>query len=232
MAAASVVGIGKLGEAIRLRERLLSTEPLYTINYFRYWELLAATGRLEEAEKYLRTSEEMAKPYPMGHLKLALLRGDANAALEIARKASPRHSVLYMTLATQIGPDRAVADKWLADMLADTTWVEWVGERGGEDNRYKVAQVYALRGDASLMLEWLERALAGNPYRARFLLADPYILRFRDDPRFIAFCEKLGLPPPSESDAMSIDQIRTATLGDAAGKDVGYAKPSYVGSRE
>ena len=203
----TLTGIGKLGEAIRLRERLLSIEPLYAINYIQYATLLAATGRLDEAEKYLRTSEEVAKPYPLTHLKLALLRGDANAALEIARQASPHDRNLYMTLAAQIGPDRAAADQWLAGMLADKTWVESLDSDDG-DNRYKIAQVYALRGDAGQALEWLERSLASNPSRALFLPADPLLLRFRDDPRFIALCKRLGLPPPGESDALSIDQIR------------------------
>ncbi|HET9032799.1 MAG TPA: hypothetical protein VFN25_07835 [Dokdonella sp.] len=215
----TLAGIGRLGEAIQLRERLLSIEPLYPVNYFHYAKLLAATGRLDEAEKYLRTSEELSGPHPLDHLKLAALRDDANAALEIARQASP-HDRVYMTLAAQIGPDREMADKWLDDMLADTTWVEQMRGSDGNDNRYKVAQIYALRGDAGHALEWLERAVAGNPSRALFLLDDPFLLRFRDDPQFIAFCRKLGLPPPSESEALSIDQIRTAALGKTAGKDM------------
>ena len=203
----TLTGIGKLGEAIRLRERLLSIEPLYTVNYFQYARLLMATGPLDEAEKYLRTDKEVAWPYQLERLNLAVLRGDANAALEIARQASPHDRNLYMTLATQIGPDRAAADKWLAGMLADKTWVESF-DGDGYDNRYRIAQVYALRGDADHALEWLERSLAVNPSRALFLLADPFLLRFRDAPRFIAICRKIGLPPPSKSEALSIDQIR------------------------
>jgi TolB-like protein len=201
-------GIGKLGEAIQLRERLLSTEPLYTINYFQSAKLLAAAGRVDDAEKYLRTGEEVGRPNRFEHLKLALLRGDANAAAQIARQASPHDSDLYLTLATQIGPDPAGADKWLTDLLADKTWVEYGGIGLIEDNRYKIALVYALRGDAGHTQEWLDRALAANPSRALFLIADPFLLRFRDDAWFIALCKKLGLPPPSESEALSIDQIR------------------------
>ena len=39
---------------------------------------------------------------------------------------------------------------------------------------------------------------------------DPLILNLRDDPRFIAFCARIGLPPPGESEALSIDQLRAA----------------------
>jgi hypothetical protein len=62
-----------------------------------------------------------------------------------------------------------------------------------------------LRDDPDRTVEWLERAPARD---LLFMLADPLILRLRDDPRFIAFCRKVGLPPPSESEALGIDQIR------------------------
>lgn len=200
-------GIGKPGEAIQLRERLLSSEPLYAVNYLHYADLLAETGRLDEAEKYLRTGEEVTGPRPLEHLYLAVLRGDANAALAIARQVAPEDRNLAMALAAQIGPDRAAADRWLADLLADKTWVEGM-DSNGSDNRYKVAQVYALRGDADQALEWLERSLSNSPSRALFLLADSFILRFRNDPRFIILFKKLGLPPASESETLGIDQIR------------------------
>ena len=63
------------------------------------------------------------------------------------------------------------------------------------------------RGDANKTVDWLERAPAHDIF---FMLADPLILRLRDDPRLIAFCRKTGLPPPGESEALSIDQIRAA----------------------
>src|SRR3546814_2860384 len=49
---------------------------------------------------------------------------------------------------------------------------------------YAVAQAYALRGDADKTVEWLERAPAHDIF---FMLADPLILRFRNDPHLIAF---------------------------------------------
>lgn len=202
-------GIGKMAEALGLRERLFSIEPMYTVNYFQYATLLTATGRLDAAEKYLRMGEEMATAYPLDHLKLAVLRGDAQAALAIAGQAPPQDRTLYMTLATQIGPDRLAADQWLDDLLADKSWVEQGGSGDGSDHRYVLAQIYALRGDAGQALEWLERSVATNPSRAYFLLADPLLLRFRATPWFLAFCRERGLPAPSESEALSIDEIRT-----------------------
>lgn len=198
----TLAGIGKLREAIRLRERLVSIEPLYTINYFQYAELLMATGRLDEAEKFLRTGEALAgQPQPYRALMVALVRGDARAALRIANQALPADRSLYMALAAQIGPDRAAADKALG---------AFIEERNGCSGcvPHEVVTLHALNGDAGQSLEWLERAWAQQRGNALFILADPFVLRFRDDPRFIAFCRKIGLAPPRESDALSIDQIR------------------------
>jgi hypothetical protein len=33
------------------------------------------------------------------------------------------------------------------------------------------------------------------------LLYDPFILRYKNDPRFAAFCRKVGLPVPREASA-------------------------------
>ena len=196
-------GIGKQGEAIRLRKHLISIEPLYTINYFQYASLLRATGRLDEAAKYLGVAEGLSAPSPYDRLVAAMVRGDASAALDIASQAPINDRDVYLAMAAQIGPDRAAADAALEAALQNKT--EPDANAGLGSRSYRIAQVYALRGDASHAVEWLRRAPIGDHL---FMLNDPIILRLRDDPRFIAFCEKIGLPPPSESEALTIDQIR------------------------
>lgn len=195
-------GIGKLGEAIRLREQLLSIEPLYTVNYYQYAHLLTATGQLDKATKYLRIAEGLPQPESLPwhqHMDIAIARGDVKTAQELARRQTSPWREMNLAIATQISPDRAAADAALAKILADKVWAK--------TSPYAVAQAYALRGDADKTVEWLERAPAHD---ILFMLGDPFILRFRDDPRLIAFCQKTGLPPPGESDALSIDQIRAA----------------------
>ncbi|MGH8060632.1 MAG: winged helix-turn-helix domain-containing tetratricopeptide repeat protein [Pseudoxanthomonas sp.] len=198
----TLAGIGKLGEAIRLREYLLSIEPLYTVNTFKYAELLMATGRLDEAEKYLRTAEGLSPPKSSPlflFMYVALLRGNAKAALEIADAQPPSWREMNLALAAQLGTDRDASGAALAKVIENGTWKK--------TSPYVVAQAYALRGDADKTVEWLERAPAGD---LLFMLTDPLILRFRKDPRLIAFCEKIGLPPPDSSEALSIDQIRAS----------------------
>jgi TolB-like protein/DNA-binding winged helix-turn-helix (wHTH) protein/Tfp pilus assembly protein PilF len=197
-----LAGNGRLGEAIRLREHLLSIEPLYNVNDFEYAKLLMATGRLDEAAKYLHIAEGLSQPessLPRQFMLVAIARGDLKAAQDAARSRPSPWREMDLAIATQLSPDRAAADAALAKVLADNIWAK--------TSPYAVAQAYALRGDVDKTMEWLERAPARHIF---FMLADPIILRFRDDPRLIAFCRKTGLSPPNESEALGIDQIRAA----------------------
>jgi len=63
---------------------------------------------------------------------------------------------------------------------------------------YQIAQVYALRNDATETFAWLDRAWSSRDPGINFLLFDPFILRYKDDPRFAAFCKKVSLPTPAE----------------------------------
>jgi len=196
--------IGKLGEAIRLREHLLSIEPLYTVNFFEYTRLQVASGRLDEAAKYIRIGESLSPPGSDVNYQavyVALARDDAKAALDIATRMPAAYRDAYVMLAAQIGPDRAAADAALAKVLANDAW----SRHGLNTRSYLIAQAYALRGDADGTMHWLERASTPD---FLFLLTDPLILRFRDAPRLVAFCAKIGLPPPAESEALGIDRIR------------------------
>ena len=196
--------VGKPGEAIPLRARLLSTEPLYTINYLLYAKLLMATGQLDEAEKYLRTADSLPLPNSywrswiiFSRMVDAMMRGDAKAAMDIAAEMPTKERALYTALAAQAGPDRTAADAALANALASN--------HKADAEPYMVAQIYALRGDAAHAMEWLQRASSGDLV---FLPTDPLILNLRNDPGFIAFCKKVGLPPPNEVETLSFDQIR------------------------
>jgi TolB-like protein len=205
----TLTGIGKLGEAIRLRKHLLSIEPLYIINYQQYATLLIATGRMDDADKYLRTAESLPQtnpdwPYATAFLRMtvALVQDDADAAMNIATQVPVKERTPFTTMAAQIGADRAAADAALANLLQGK---HLSTSKFLDSPSYQIAYIYLLRNDADHAMEWLERA---TPHDLLFLMSNPLILRLRDDPRFIAFCKKAGLPPPSESEALSIDQIR------------------------
>jgi len=195
---------GHLHEAIEQRERFLSNEPLFAGNHFLYAYLLIASGRLDAAESSIRFGHELQpRPgVPFALMYVAILRGDANAAQDVAARQSPPWRELNLAVAAQIGPDRAAADAALATALKDEIW--------SKTTPYLIAQAYALRGDADKTVEWLERSWSRHDTNLHHLLYDPLILRFRNDPRLASFCAKVGLPPPTASEALSIDQIIAA----------------------
>jgi hypothetical protein len=58
-----------------------------------------------------------------------------------------------------------------------------------------------LRNDPNATFEWLDRAWSTRDPGIVHLLYDPFISRYKDDPRFAAFCRKVGLPVPRETSA-------------------------------
>jgi hypothetical protein len=55
-----------------------------------------------------------------------------------------------------------------------------------------------VRSGHKATFEWLDRAWNNRDAGITGLLFDRFILRFKDDPRFAAFCRKVGLPVPGE----------------------------------
>lgn len=90
--------------------------------------------------------------------------------------------------ARQIGGDQSAADAALRTLIEKSAAIE----------PYQIAEVYALRNDARATFEWLDRAFSNRDPGIQLLLYDPFILRYKDDPRFAAFCRKVGLPTPAE----------------------------------
>jgi len=177
------------------------------------WHLLAtylmSLGRLDEAEQALSKAAEV-QPGMFGNQEqlaiIGILRGDAAAAL---RAAGQEHAGDWrdaaMARALQLGDDRRAADLALDRMI----------ETQAGKAAYQIAQVQALRKDPDKVFEWLERARASRDPGIGLLLYDPLLRPYRDDPRFAAFCRKVGLPVPA-SVPSSVPPVRDAPSQAAA----------------
>jgi TolB-like protein len=191
---------GRLHDALRLTAKAESVDPLD----WRWpsWrsQLLSALGRFDDSEAALRRVAELRPGADTEqHVRRqqalhAVLRGDAAAALAAARRGD-----IEPVLALPLGPDRAAADAALRTLV----------EQRGDQDAYLIAIAYAQRGDADRTFAWLDRTDAAHDAQIkRDLLLNPFLLRFRDDPRLAAFAAGIGLPSPAGSEALSIDQIR------------------------
>jgi len=184
---------GEVEPAIELTRQALTTEPLRATWYNWLASYLLGLNRLDEAELAVRRALELqpaAAPYHETLTIIEIQRGDASAALGAAQQepAGPWQDVA-LALARQIGTDRSAADAALSTLI----------EKDASLAPYQIAQVYALRNDAEAAFQWLDRAWSNHDAGITYLLFDPLILRYKDDPRFAAFCRKVGLPVPGDS---------------------------------
>ena len=189
---------GQLDEAITLTRQALDNDPMSPNWWNWYSAYLSAVGRLDEAEKAIRDSIELRPQGSSAWAQLTIIelqRGDAQAALDAARREPEGvWRDIAVAMALQAGTDRAAADAALQELISDY----------GDVAAYQVAQVQALRNDADAAFEWLEKAHATRDPGIGNLLIDPLVMRYKTDPRLAAFCAKVGLPAPANSQTKGI----------------------------
>lgn len=181
---------GQRAQAIDVARRALAADPLRAGAYVLLARYLSMPGHLDEAKATIDKGIELQPQAASLHEQLAIieiLRGDTAAALAAAQQEpSGAWRNAALALARQIGTDRSAADlalKTLIDADADTS-------------AYQIAEVYALRNDRDNAFAWLDRAWDSRDPGISLLLFDPFLLRFKHDPRFAAFCRKARLPVP------------------------------------
>jgi TolB-like protein/tetratricopeptide (TPR) repeat protein/predicted Ser/Thr protein kinase len=183
---------GQVEQAIKLTREALASDPLRDDWYSNLAIYLSGLHQLDEAERAIRRAIDLQPVAPLYHGTLAIIeiqRGDADAALAVAQQEAPGvWQDVALALARQIGVDRSAADSAVRTLIAKDV----------STSAYQIAEVYALRGDANETFAWLERAWTSRDPGIATLLYGPFILRYKDDPRFAAFCQKVGLPTPAE----------------------------------
>ncbi len=184
---------GDLESAIDLTRQAIAADPLIIENHVWLATYLVGLNRLDEAERSVGRAIELQSDAGGSYFLLTVievLRGRAQAALDAAQKASPGPVQLAaLALARQIANDRRGADNALRTLV----------DKHAELAASVIADIYAQRNDADATFEWLDRAVRNRDSGLLSLLYDPFLLRYRDDPRFAALCRKLGLPVPGES---------------------------------
>jgi hypothetical protein len=68
-------------------------------------------------------------------------------------------------------------------------------DQDADDAGSQIAPVYALRKEPEKMFEWLEHAWTTHDVGVTKMLMNPFLHAYKDDPRFIAFAQKVGVMP-------------------------------------
>ncbi len=184
---------GRLAEAENIMRQALALDPLGVIRHFNLARVLIGGGRYDEAEAALRKAVALQPAAARLHVHLTtidVLRGNATGALQNAQLEPKGFWQDYaLALALQIQNDRGAADAALQKLLNEDA----------ASGPFQIAVVYGLRKEPDKMFEWLERAYTEHDPGLTQLLVTPFILNYKDDPRFAAFCQKLKVqfPPPT-----------------------------------
>ncbi|HEX7324579.1 MAG TPA: hypothetical protein VF292_04385 [Rhodanobacteraceae bacterium] len=201
--AGGLMNFGQLQEAAAIYRKILVTDPLRVDVY--YSLALAELGglHLDAAQQTLTKALQQQSDFPglrVAQVEIDVLRGDTNAAAsEAAGITDPVNGPWARALARQAGPDRKRADAALRDFIA----------KEGKNNPYLVADLYALRKQPNDMFDWLQRAWKQqDPAFIPSLLSDPFVLAYKDDPRFAALCKQAGLPVPGSRAPAGIAEAR------------------------
>ncbi len=187
----SIIGdFGQIEEAVELLQQAVRLEPLSTNAHFDLARLLTSLGRYDEAAQSARKAIEL-QPGGAGTWEMLALveakRGDGEAALKAAaQETDPDWRAYAMALAQQARGDAVAADAALNALIAGHS----------DDMSFQIAAVYAFRGDADKTFEWLDRAYEKHDPGVMAIIDNPFTRELRSDPRFAAFCKKVGLPSP------------------------------------
>ncbi len=137
----------------------------------------------------MRKSIALQPQSAQNYMQLAviqILRGNSGAAVELAKQETdPFWRTYALALAQFANGERAEADAALKKLI----------DENADASGSQIAQVYALRKEPEKMFEWLEHAWTTHDSGVIELLANPFLRAYKDDPRFIAFAQKISVMP-------------------------------------
>jgi TolB-like protein/Tfp pilus assembly protein PilF len=193
-----LAALGRPEQSVELTRQALATDPLNPRWHSFLAQYLSALGQQDEARKAILKAIALQPGGAGAHEELTIieiLSGDGRAALVAAGQESTGNwQDLALALAQQISGDSTAGETALKNAI----------DKNATLAPYQIAEVYALRNDVDKTFEWLDRAWAARDPGIEYLLTDPLILRFRNDPRFAAFCKKVGLPTTTTAKAMDV----------------------------
>jgi TolB-like protein len=187
----TLVAEGRLQEAEPIRREMEAIDPLHVGWYFHGF-ILVGLHRYAEARvmftKFLEEDPKAARVHTQ-FVTLDILENNPKGAMEHAHLEQEGIWRDYATaMALQAGTDKAAAD---AALQAFT-------DKYAKIASFQVATLYAQRHQPDEMFKWLETAYANRDGGLVRIFVIPFLMDYRDDPRFAAFCRKLGiekLPP-------------------------------------
>jgi len=188
-AASAAAGQGRLDEAVDLQRRAVAADPLSQVARYNLASFLYLAGRYAEAQDELRRLAEVTPDRPGGHMAMAamllVLQGRFDEAIAAAGALPEGPARLQVLALAYHGGGRITeSDAALGELIRATR----------EREAYRVAEVYAFRGETELAFDWLgvaaEQVRSGDQFPSRLpplaMLQSPILRPMQADPRWQA----------------------------------------------
>ena len=189
----SLLAQGRFTEAEEACRQALLLDPLLTNLWFNLGRITVGTGRYKEAEEAFRKGLELQPNASRFHTYLATLDILQNRPAQAIANAQLENEGFWRdysaALVQQAQGDRSAADTALKNFIAKDSI-------GGA---FQVAVLYAIRKESDQTFKWLDTAYDTRDSGLTQLAVTPFFLPYRDDPRFMALCQKLKVHLPSPS---------------------------------
>jgi serine/threonine-protein kinase len=183
-----VVYLGRFQEAEDLVRQAIERDPLAYQARQSLARLLFVQGKLDAADAAAQKAVELQPTAAGSHrwqVFVAIERGDGQGALGEAKlEPNERYRRFELALAHYTRGDRPAADAALTELIA----------RDRDVMAYQIAEVYAWRDETDNAFEWLQISLDNHDTGLLSLLIDPLMRGLKNDSRYNALLEKIGLP--------------------------------------
>ena len=188
-AAAFLMNLGRLDEAIMLQEILVRRDPVNPagLHNLGYYQRMA--GRYDAAVASFRTLLSLHPSRGAAHfyVGVALMqKGDATAALaEIEQEKNKSLRMIGLPMVYCALGRKSDAETAFNALIAEEE----------KDSSYNIAYDYAFCGDADKAFEWLDKAVAYQDSGLAEIVRENLFDKIRSDPRWVPFLRKIGKAP-------------------------------------
>ncbi|MGW8264867.1 MAG: tetratricopeptide repeat protein [Longimicrobiales bacterium] len=188
-AATLLQSLGRLDEAIALKEFAVARDPVNPRGQHNLGNAYRWAGRWDEAVERYSSALSLSPGYigaETGIGQALLGKGEPEAALEAIRLESSRPwQLIGAAMAFHALGRGAESDSALAELI--DAWEQ--------DAAYNIAYVEAYRGEVDRAFEWLNKAVEYNDPGLSEIVVENAFARIQGDPRWLGFLERIGKSP-------------------------------------
>jgi tetratricopeptide (TPR) repeat protein len=171
-----------------MTKRAVELDPLSVAAYYNLAINTYYAGRFDESIAALRKVLAIKSDYPGAHKRIGQILITQGHAAEGLTEMEQEHDPLWhpqgLALAYHALGKKKESDAALAELIT----------KGGATQGYRIAEVYAFRGESDKAIEWLDKAYSERDGMLSQMKGDPLMKSVMQDPRYVAFLKKMRLP--------------------------------------